>query len=162
MLKTAGALETENMVRRQHYRRAPRGLRPMYAAARHVGGACRGQSCGSVRSTRRQSGGDAAGCRTGVEFTRATLAHDAAADEYREAIVKRWGRRALVSLAFAITAARIYPTTKYETGTESLSTSLKLMLASFGNNVAIVNLLPSSDWLAVGGGVDRRETRCVE
>ena len=50
------------------------------------------------------------------KFTRATLAHDAAADEYREAIAKRWGRRALVSLAFAITAARIYPTVKYALG----------------------------------------------
>ena len=50
------------------------------------------------------------------KFTRATLAHDAAADEYRDAIVKRWGRRALVSLAFAITAARIYPTVKYALG----------------------------------------------
>ena len=49
-------------------------------------------------------------------FTCATLAHDAAADEYREAIVNRWGRRALVSLAFAITAARIYPTVKYALG----------------------------------------------
>ena len=49
-------------------------------------------------------------------FTRATLAHDAAADEYREAIVERWGKRALVSLAFAITAARIYPTVKYALG----------------------------------------------
>ena len=49
-------------------------------------------------------------------FTRATLAHDAAADEYREEIVKRWGRRALISLAFAITAARIYPTVKYALG----------------------------------------------
>lgn len=49
-------------------------------------------------------------------FTRATLAHDAAADEYREAIVKRWGRLALVSLAFAITAGRIYPTVKYALG----------------------------------------------
>jgi hypothetical protein len=49
-------------------------------------------------------------------FTRATLAHDAAADEYREAIVKRWGRLALVSLAFAITASRIYPTVKYALG----------------------------------------------
>ena len=49
-------------------------------------------------------------------FTRATLAHDAEADEYRESIVKRWGRRALVSLAFAITAARIYPTVKYALG----------------------------------------------
>jgi hypothetical protein len=49
-------------------------------------------------------------------FTRATLAHDAAADGYREAIEKRWGRRALVSIAFAITAARMYPTVKYALG----------------------------------------------
>lgn len=49
-------------------------------------------------------------------FTRATLAHDAAADALREEIVGRWGRRALVSLAFAITAARIYPTVKYALG----------------------------------------------
>ena len=49
-------------------------------------------------------------------FTRATLAHDPAADEYRDAIVKRWGRRALLSVAFAITAARIYPTVKYAIG----------------------------------------------
>jgi hypothetical protein len=49
-------------------------------------------------------------------FTRATLAHEAAADEYRDAIVKRWGRRGLVSVAFAITAARIYPTVKYALG----------------------------------------------
>lgn len=49
-------------------------------------------------------------------FTRATLAHDPAADAYRDAIVKRWGRRALVSVAFAITAARIYPTVKYALG----------------------------------------------
>jgi hypothetical protein len=50
------------------------------------------------------------------KFTRATLAHDAAADEYRDAIVKRWGRRGLISLAFAITASRIYPTVKYALG----------------------------------------------
>ena len=50
------------------------------------------------------------------KFTRATLAHDILADEYREAIVKRWGRRALISVAFAITAARIYPTVKYALG----------------------------------------------
>lgn len=49
-------------------------------------------------------------------FTRATLAHDAAAGEYREAIVNRWGRRALVSVALAITAARLYPTVKYALG----------------------------------------------
>ena len=50
------------------------------------------------------------------KFTRATLAHSADADEYREEIVKLWGRRALISLAFAITASRIYPTVKYALG----------------------------------------------
>jgi hypothetical protein len=49
-------------------------------------------------------------------FTQATLAHDAAADEYRWEIMRRWGSRALVSLAFAITATRIYPTVKYALG----------------------------------------------
>lgn len=49
-------------------------------------------------------------------FTRATLARDAAADGYREVIVKRWGRRALISLSFAITAGRVYPTVKYALG----------------------------------------------
>jgi len=49
-------------------------------------------------------------------FTRATLAHDPAADVYRDDILKRWGRRALVSIAFAITAARLYPTVKYALG----------------------------------------------
>jgi len=49
-------------------------------------------------------------------FTRATLAHDAAADDYREEIMSRWGRLGLVSLAFAITAGRIYPTVKYALG----------------------------------------------
>jgi hypothetical protein len=49
-------------------------------------------------------------------FTKAVLAHDAAADDYRAVILERWGPRALVSLAFAITAARIYPTVKYAMG----------------------------------------------
>jgi hypothetical protein len=49
-------------------------------------------------------------------FARATLAHDPAADDYRDVVVERWGRRAVVSLAFAVTAARIYPTVKYALG----------------------------------------------
>jgi hypothetical protein len=52
----------------------------------------------------------------GVRFARAVAAHDVAADELRDEIVKRWGPRALVSLAFAITAARVYPTIKYALG----------------------------------------------
>ena len=49
-------------------------------------------------------------------FTRATLAHDVAADDYRDVIVERWGPRAVVTLAFAITTARMYPTVKYAMG----------------------------------------------
>jgi alkylhydroperoxidase family enzyme len=49
-------------------------------------------------------------------FTKAVLAHDPAADDYRAVIEERWGPRAVVSLAFAITAARIYPTVKYAMG----------------------------------------------
>jgi len=49
-------------------------------------------------------------------FTKAVLAHDEAADDYRAIIVELWGPRALVSLAFAITTARMFPTVKYALG----------------------------------------------
>ena len=49
-------------------------------------------------------------------FTKAVLAHDAAADDYRAVILERWGPRAVVSLAFAIATARLYPTVKYAMG----------------------------------------------
>ncbi|SRR5579885_1210325 len=49
-------------------------------------------------------------------FAQATLRHDPAADALREQIVARWGRRALVSLAFTITAGRMFPTLKYALG----------------------------------------------
>jgi hypothetical protein len=52
----------------------------------------------------------------GVRFARATLAHDATADDLREQVVSRWGARGLVSLAFGLTAARLYPTLKYALG----------------------------------------------
>ena len=54
--------------------------------------------------------------RLGVRFARAVLAHDPAADELREVITRRWGPRAVVSLAFAITASRLFPTLKYALG----------------------------------------------
>ena len=49
-------------------------------------------------------------------FTRATIDHDPAADQYRDEIIKRWGPRAVVTLAFAILTARMYPTVKYAMG----------------------------------------------
>jgi len=51
-----------------------------------------------------------------VEFARATLARSEAADPLREQILRRFGERGLVSLAFALTAARIFPTLKYALG----------------------------------------------
>lgn len=54
--------------------------------------------------------------RLGARFARAALAHDPAADDLRERIVAQWGQKALVSLAFALTLARIYPTMKYALG----------------------------------------------
>src|SRR5882672_8553605 len=54
--------------------------------------------------------------RLGVEFARAVLARDPAADELRDEIVRRWGPRAVISLGFGIVSARIYPTLKYALG----------------------------------------------
>jgi hypothetical protein len=52
----------------------------------------------------------------GVRFARAVLAHAPAADELRAEVVRRWGPRALVALAFGLAGARIYPTVKYALG----------------------------------------------
>jgi hypothetical protein len=52
----------------------------------------------------------------GFHFTEATLAHDPAADPLREEIMRRWGPRALISLAFALASARVFPTIKYALG----------------------------------------------
>jgi alkylhydroperoxidase family enzyme len=54
--------------------------------------------------------------RLGVSYARAVLARSARAEPLREEIVRRFGQRGLVSLAFAITAARIFPTLKYALG----------------------------------------------
>jgi hypothetical protein len=54
--------------------------------------------------------------RLGVEFGRAALRRSAAAEPLRERVLKRFGERGLVSLAFALTSARIFPTMKYALG----------------------------------------------
>ena len=51
-----------------------------------------------------------------VRFAEASLQHAPEADDLREEVVRRWGKRALVSLAFAITASRFFPTVKYAMG----------------------------------------------
>jgi len=52
----------------------------------------------------------------GVKFARTVLAHAPEADEHREEILKRHGTRAVIALAFAICAARFFPTLKYALG----------------------------------------------
>lgn len=54
--------------------------------------------------------------RLGVDFARAVLAHEPAADGLRTDLGRRFGPRAVVSLGFAIAAARVYPTLKYALG----------------------------------------------
>jgi hypothetical protein len=77
-------------------------------------------------------------------FTRATLAHDESADGYRDEIVKRWGPRALVSLACAMAVSRLYPTVKYAMGYGKACTRIVV-----GGAPVAVNREPA---LAVGPG----------
>lgn len=51
-----------------------------------------------------------------VRFADAVLAHSPDADSYRDEIVRRFGKRGLVSLSFAVVAAHLYPTLKYAMG----------------------------------------------
>lgn len=61
-----------------------------------------------------------------VRFTEATLRHAPEADDLREEVVRHWGRRGLISLAFRILAARMYPTLKYALGHGHACTRLKI------------------------------------
>jgi hypothetical protein len=51
-----------------------------------------------------------------VRFAETCLRHAPDADDLREEVLRRFGKRGLVSLAFAMTAARLYPTLKYAMG----------------------------------------------
>ena len=51
-----------------------------------------------------------------MRFARAVLARDAAADACRDEIVRRWGPRAVLALAFGVMGAQLYPTLKYALG----------------------------------------------
>jgi hypothetical protein len=61
-----------------------------------------------------------------VRWADASLAHAPAADEMRDDIVRLWGQRGLISLAFALTAGRIYPTVKYALGYGRACTRLNI------------------------------------
>jgi hypothetical protein len=54
--------------------------------------------------------------RLGVALARGTLARDGSDETARGEILARWGRRALVSMAYAIAVAQAYPAVKYALG----------------------------------------------
>jgi len=51
-----------------------------------------------------------------ARFTEAMLRHAPQADDLREEVVRQFGQRGLISLAFAMVAARSFPTLKYALG----------------------------------------------
>jgi hypothetical protein len=51
-----------------------------------------------------------------ARFAEKTLKHAPEADDLREEVLRLWGRRGLISLAFAVTSARMFPTLKYALG----------------------------------------------
>jgi hypothetical protein len=51
-----------------------------------------------------------------VRFAEKTRKRAPEADDLREEVLRLWGRRGLISLAFAITSGRIFPTVKYALG----------------------------------------------
>jgi len=52
----------------------------------------------------------------GFRFARAVLARDPQADTWRAEVVRRWGPRSVLALAFAMMAAQMYPMLKYALG----------------------------------------------
>jgi hypothetical protein len=61
-----------------------------------------------------------------ARFAEASLRHAPEADSLREEVLHRFGRRGLVSLAFAMTASRLYPTLKYALGHGRACTRLSI------------------------------------
>jgi hypothetical protein len=62
----------------------------------------------------------------GYRFARAVLARDASADELRDEVMRRWGRRGLISLALGIAGSRLYPTLKYALGHGRTCTAVRI------------------------------------
>ena len=61
-----------------------------------------------------------------ARFTEATLTHAPQADDLREEVIRQFGKRGLVSLAFAMVSARLFPTLKYALGHGKACTRLTI------------------------------------
>lgn len=52
----------------------------------------------------------------GIEIAESTIARDQSGEDARAEVLRRWGRRGLVALGYAIVAAQAYPAFKYTIG----------------------------------------------
>jgi hypothetical protein len=59
-------------------------------------------------------------------FAHAVLAHDAEANNLREQILAKWGEKGLISLGFALTMSRFFPTLKYAMGRGQACSRIKV------------------------------------
>jgi len=78
-------------------------------------------------------------CRLAAQFAEAVLAHDPKADELRSKLEAKFGALGIVSLACALTAARIYPTMKYALGFGKACTRVKVGGAPVDRHYATPN-----------------------
>jgi hypothetical protein len=65
---------------------------------------------------RRDLGGLSKEALLGVELAESTIARDGTGEDARREIIRRWARKGLVAMAYAIVAAQSYPTFKYAIG----------------------------------------------
>ncbi len=83
--------------------------------------------------------------RLAFVFTNAVLDRDVAvAERLRPEVVARWGERGLVTLAYAIASARVYPTVKYALGYGQACSRVTIA----GETVAVAKQAPSGPQLA--------------
>lgn len=61
-----------------------------------------------------------------VRFAEASLRRAPEIDALRDEVIRQWGKRGLISLAFAMVAARLYPTLKYALGHGKSCTRLRI------------------------------------
>jgi hypothetical protein len=61
-----------------------------------------------------------------ARFSEASLAHTQEADDLREQVLRRFGKRGLIALAFATLTARMHPTLKYMLGHGHACTSVTI------------------------------------
>lgn len=78
-------------------------------------------------------------CRLAAQFAQAVLTRDSRADELRSQLEAKFGALGIVSLAFALTSARIYPTMKYALGFGKACTRVKIGGAPIDRHYATPN-----------------------